>query len=287
MNPLTGVLGEAWGFYRRFAAHFLTIAFVLYLVTAVIVAVLTVSAGATGYFLAAVIEFVAAFLVQAAMVKAVQDVRDGQADLSVGGTISAAAPFVLPVAGASLLAAIGIGIGLVVLIVPGLILLTYSSLIVPTIVVGESGALSSFGKSWRAISGHFWQAFGTYVLVFLIWIAFNIVLGLALLAVPAAVRSFVSSVIAGTLLAPLYALVVTLVYYRLSESHAGAMPASPPHGGFTAPPAQALPVCRRPDEDATPPGLRLHTGDGAGTAASPPSGPATTPAISTARPARG
>ncbi len=240
MNPLTGVLAEAWGLYRRFAAHFLTIAFVLYLVTAIIVAVLTVSAGATGYFLAAIIEFIAAFLVQAAMIKAVQDVRDGRADLSIGGTISAAAPFVLPVAGASLLAGIGIGAGLVLLVVPGLILLTYWSLIVPTIVVGESGAMAAFGKSWRAISGHFWQTFGTYVLVFLIWIAINIALGLALLAVPAAIRSFVSSVVAGTLLAPFYALVVTLVYYRLSEAHAGAVPAAPPRSGFTAPPpAQA------------------------------------------------
>jgi hypothetical protein len=240
MNPLTGVLAEAWGLYRRFAAHFLAIAFVLYLVTAIIVAALTVSAGATGYFLAAVIEFIAAFLVQAAMIKAVQDVRDGRADLSIGGTVFAAAPFVLPVAGASLLAAIGIGIGLIVLIVPGLVLLTYWSLIVPTIVVGESGAMASFAKSWRAISGNFWQAFGTYVLVFLIWVAVKIVLGLALLAVPAAVRSFVSSVVAGTLLAPFYALVVTLVYYRLSEARAGAMPAAPPRGGFTAPPpAQA------------------------------------------------
>jgi len=50
---------------------------VLYFLTAVIVAPLTVSAGATGYFLAAVVEFAAAFLVQATMVKAVQAVRDG------------------------------------------------------------------------------------------------------------------------------------------------------------------------------------------------------------------
>ena len=99
MNPLTGVLAEAWGLYRRFAAHFLAIAFVLYFLTAVIVVLLTV---------------------------------------------------------------------------------------------------------------------------------------------PADLRTFLSSVIAGTLLAPFYALVVTLVYYRLSEAHAGAVPAAPPRGGFTQPPpAQA------------------------------------------------
>jgi hypothetical protein len=240
MNPLTGVLAEAWGLYRRFAAHFLAIAFVLYFLTAVIVVLLTMTAGTTGYFVAAIVEFIAAFLVQAAMVKAVQDVRDGRADLSLDGTISAGARFLLPVAGASILAAIGIGIGLVVLVVPGLILMTYWSLIVPSIVVGESGAMASFGRSWREVSGHFWQAFGTYVLVFLIWVAFDIALGLVLVTLPAALRAFLSSVIGGTLLAPFFALVVTLVYYRLSEAHAGAVPAAPPRGGFSAPPpAQA------------------------------------------------
>jgi len=240
MNPLTGVLAEAWGLYRRFAAHFLAIAFVLYFLTAVIVVLLTMTAGTTGYIVAAIIEFTAAFLVQAAMVKAVQDVRDGRTDLSLDATISAGARFLLPVAGASILAAIGIGIGLVVLVVPGLILMTYWSLIVPSIVVGESGAMASFGQSWRAVSGHFWQAFGTYVLVFLIWVAFDIALGLVLVTLPAALRAFLSSVIGGTLLAPFFALVVTLVYYRLSEAHAGAVRAAPPHGGFSAPPpAQA------------------------------------------------
>ena len=53
--------------------------------------------------------------------------------------------------------------------------------------------MASFGKSWRAVSGHFWQAFGTYVLVFLIWVAFDIALGLALVAVPGALRSCFST----------------------------------------------------------------------------------------------
>jgi hypothetical protein len=240
MNPLSGVLAEAWGLYRRFAAHFLAISFVLYFLTAVIVTILTVTAGATGYFLAAIIEFVATFLVQASLIKAVQDVRDGSSDLSLDATVGAAARYLLPVMGASILAGIGIGIGLVLLIIPGLILMTYWSLIIPSIVAGESSVMASFGKSWRAISGHFWHAFGTYVLVFLIWVAFDIALGLALVTMPAALRAFLSSVIAGTLLAPFYALVVTLVYYRLSEAHTGEVPASRSRGGFTEPPpAQA------------------------------------------------
>ena len=38
MSPLTGVLAEAWDLYRRYAGHFLLIAFVIYLITAVLVA---------------------------------------------------------------------------------------------------------------------------------------------------------------------------------------------------------------------------------------------------------
>ena len=108
MNPLTGVLAEAWGLYRRFAAHFLTIAFVLYFLTAVIVTILVQTAGVTGYFVASVIEFAATFQVQAAMIKAVQDVRDGRTDLSMDATVSAAVRYLLPVIGASILAGIGI-----------------------------------------------------------------------------------------------------------------------------------------------------------------------------------
>jgi hypothetical protein len=235
MSPLTGVITESWRLYRRYAAHFLAIAFVLYLVTAVIVGVLTQFAGIGGQVVAEVIDLIAAFLIQAAMVKAVQDIRDGQADLTIGGTVSAAWPFVLPVAAASIMAGIGIAIGFAVIIVPGLILLTFWSLIVPSIVVGRSGVLKSFASSWRTIRGYAWHAFATYLLVFLIWVAFNIGLAAILLVLPTGLRTFVATVVAGTLVAPFYALVITLVYYRLSEAHAGKAPAAPAGGSFAPP----------------------------------------------------
>ena len=183
MSPLSGVLGEAWGYYRRFAAHFLLIAFVIY-VGAAIVAALLGLAGGIGLFLGWIINLIAAFLVQAALVKAVQDVRDGRVDLNLGETVSAVVPYLLPVAAASILAGIGISIGFILIIVPGLVLLTFWSLIVPSIVIGGEGVFGSFGKSWRTVRGYAWHVFGTYVLVFLILIVFNIVLGLVLLALP-------------------------------------------------------------------------------------------------------
>ena len=103
----------------------------------------------------------------------------------------AAGPYILPVIGASILASIGIAIGFVLIIVPGLILLTYWSLIVPFIVVGRTGVFQSFGHSMRTVRGYAWRVFGTYVLVFLILIAFAIVLGFILILLPLWLRSFV------------------------------------------------------------------------------------------------
>jgi hypothetical protein len=220
MSPLSGVLTEAWALYRKYATHFLLISFVVYLITAVLFALLAL-AGVIGLIFAEIIEIAAAFLLQAALVKAVQDVRDGRVDLDLGQTYRAAVPYILPVAGASILAAIGIGVGFLLLIVPGLILLTFWSVIVPCIVIGESGAMSSFGQSMRTVRGHAWNVFGTLVLVFLIYIAFSIVVGLILVFLPLFVRNFVSTVVVGTLVAPFLALVVTLIYYRLTAAQAG------------------------------------------------------------------
>ena len=239
MSPLSGVLTEAWALYRRFAGHFLLISFVIYVITAILVALLSL-AGVVGAILGAILSLAATYVVQASLIKAVQDVRDGRVDLDVSQTVRAALPYLLPVIGASILASIAITIGLFLLIVPGLILLTFWCLIVPFIVLAGSGVFEAFGNSWRTVRGYAWRVFGTYVLVFLIWVAFDIALGLALVAVPGALRSFLSTVIGGTLLAPFYALVLTLVYYRLSEAHAGAAPATSPRGGFSEPPpAQA------------------------------------------------
>jgi hypothetical protein len=220
MSPLSGVLTEAWALYRRFAGHFLLISFVIYVITAILVALLSL-AGVVGAILGGIISLAATYVLQASLIKAVQDVRDGRVDLDLTQTVQAALPYVLPVIGASILAAIGITIGLILLIVPGLVLLTFWCLIVPFIVLAGSGVFEAFGKSWRTVRGYAWRVFGTYVLVFLILIAFSIVLSLILLVLPMWLRSFVNNVVAGTLIAPFLALVATLIYYRLIAAHAG------------------------------------------------------------------
>jgi hypothetical protein len=219
MNPLSGVLGEAWTLYKRHAAHFLLIAFAIYLVIAVITALLSLALGSFGAVVGGLLSLFGTFLLQAALVKAVQDARDGRGELDLRTTVNAVLPFVWSVAIASIFASIAIAIGFALIIVPGLILLTFLSLIVPWIVVGGASAFESFGKSWATVRGYGWHVFGTYVVVFLILIVGEIVLGVILLALPDAARTFISDVVVGTLVAPFLAAVVTLVYDRLTVAH--------------------------------------------------------------------
>jgi len=216
--------------YKTFAKHLLAIAFVIYLAAAIITALPALAGGTVGILLGSLVSIVAAFVLQATLVKAVQDVRDGHADLSIGETVREAMPYLAPVAGASILAGIAITIGLLLIIVPGLFLITIWAVIVPVIIIERSGALASFGRSRNLVRGHGWHVFATLVLVYIIMLVVNIVLGVIFSALPHVLGDGLSSVISGTLISPFLAIVVTLVYYRLVGS--GAPAGGGPYGGY-------------------------------------------------------
>ena len=237
MNPLSGVLSEAWEMYKTYAKHLLAIAFAIYVVAAIIAAILSL-AGTVGALLGAVVSIVAAFLLQATLVKAVQDVRDGRVDMSISETVRAATPYLGAVALASIMAGIAIVIGLALVIVPGLYLITIWAVIVPVIVIERSGAIAAFGRSRELVRGRGWHVFATLVLVYVILLVVDIVLSLIFSALPHVLSSGLSQVIAGTLISPFLALVVTLVYYRLSGSAPGTPVPGENYGGYQQQPPQ-------------------------------------------------
>lgn len=219
--------------YKAHALHLIVIAFVIYLAAAILDGLISLAGGFLVSFLGSIISLLAGFLVQASLVKAVQDVRDGRADLSLSETVSAALPSILPVAAAAIMAGIAITIGLILLIVPGLYLITIWAVIVPVIVIERSGVFQSFGRSQQLVRGRGWNVFGTLVLVWLITIVLNIVLGLLLFALPLGLRNGLSTLVSGTLLSPFLALIVTLIYYRLVATPAPGN--VPPGGGYGQP----------------------------------------------------
>ena len=78
-------------------------------------------------------------------VQLVRDVQDGRRDNTAGELFSSVSPVLLPLIAVSILAGLGIGIGFLLLIVPGLILLTFWSLVAPVTVIEQPGVFGAFG----------------------------------------------------------------------------------------------------------------------------------------------
>lgn len=229
MSPTEGVLSEAWAFYKTHWRHLVTIAFVVYLGVALISLVLVALLTWFGAVIAAIISLVATFWVQGALVRAVDDVRDGRADLSLGETFDHVRPQLPAIIVAGILAALGVFFGLLLLIVPGLLLLTWWILIIPVIVLEGRRAGESFGRSRELVRGYGWQVFGVIVLTILLFIAFRIVLSLVLLPFADWLQGFVTEIVSGTLLTPFVAIAWTLLYYRLrAVKEAPAAAPAPP-----------------------------------------------------------
>jgi hypothetical protein len=245
VSPTSGVIGEAWGVYKTHWRHLLPLAFVTYLIVAVLTALLAAILTWVGAIIGFLISIVAVFWLQAALVKAVEDIRDGRADLSLQETFDAAKPHLGSVIVAGLLAGLGIVVGLLLLIVPGLFLMTIWAVIVPVIVLENRSAGESFSRSRELVRGYGWGVFGVIVLTILLLIGFEIVLGLILSPFADWLRGFISNIVSGTLTAPFIAVVLTLLYFRLraakepAQEHVAVTPPPTPTDPGEPPPAPA------------------------------------------------
>ena len=119
---------------------------------------------------------------------------------------------------AGVLAGLGVVLGLVLLIVPGLVLMTWWVLIIPVVVLERTTAGAAFGRSRELVRGYGWNVFGVIVLTLLVLLAFEIVLAIVLSPLSDWLQSLVSNVVSGTVTAPFIALVWTLLYFRLRET---------------------------------------------------------------------
>jgi hypothetical protein len=221
----TGVLSEAWQLYRAYWRHFIPIAFVVFLVIAAISLVLTLLFGFVGALVGTLLGIVGTFWLQGALVSARADVRDGRADLSIGETFRHVQPRLGSLVGAGLLAGLGIAVGFILLIVPGLYLLTIWSLVIPVVVLERVPAMDSFGRSRELVRGNGWNVFGVIVMTVLILIAVSIVISLVLTPLQDDLASFVQSLVGNVLTAPFLALAWTVMYYRLAGQPRDAAPA--------------------------------------------------------------
>jgi hypothetical protein len=221
--------------YREQAGVLIPLALVVFVPVALLQALVY---SALGYgllvsLLYTAIATIATYLYEGMVVQSVRDLEDGVRDLRIGGLVRSVLPVLAPVMVASILAGVGIALGFLLLVVPGLILLTLWAVVVPVIVIERPGVLEAFGRSTRLVRPSAIHVFAVLAVLVLVQLVISFVLVLVLVAALGIVTgSAVGSLVVNALLAPAVGIAVTVVYLelrRLGDDSAAAT--SPVPGG--------------------------------------------------------
>ena len=233
-------MGRAWELYRAHFRHLVSIAFIMYVIIAILTLVLILLLGNLGALAAVFVGVAAVFWLQGALVIAVDDIRDGRADLTVRQTLEGVRRrintlsllgffFVLMF----VIALILIVVGFLLFFIPGVALvfvffyfLVRWILAVPVIMLEERGVFGGLDRSGELVRGHFWQVLGVVLLTLLVLIGAGIAISLVLSPLPNGLQGLVAQLVSSTLTAPFAALAWTLMYYELRGAPEPALAAA-------------------------------------------------------------
>lgn len=163
-------------------------------------------------------------LVQGALTRAVVTANEGR-QATFGESLSTGLSVILPLIGFGILNAIGITIGFVLLIVPGIILLLMWAVAVPSLVIENTGVIGAFGRSSELTKGAKWKIFGLFLVIMVSYWLLSIVIGLFGLSMYSAsnsaagltVGNLVGSVLLGTIFHVLWGTIQPSLYVELRQ----------------------------------------------------------------------
>jgi len=207
------VLRRVFDIYFERASVLMPAAAAVFVLTGIVAGVLIVASPGLAV-LAVAIDLVAVTLFTGMVVRLVADVQDGRRDATPGQLLRAATPVLGQLILVGVVAALGIMAGFILLVVPGLILLTLWSVAAPVVVIENPGVFPALRRSRLLVRGNGWQVFAVImILVVFVGAAGNIIDALAASAGTGV--GIVARVIVGVLSAPLSALAAAVLYFEL------------------------------------------------------------------------
>jgi hypothetical protein len=225
------VIGSALEIYGAQVWVLIPAAIAVFAILAVARVVFTGAAGA----LESILSIVLTTFYQGMVVELVRDVQDGRRDSSVGQLFGSVAPIVLPLIGLSLVVVLGVLVGFVLLIVPGIYLMTIWAVAAPSFVIERRGVFAAIGRSRELVKGHGWQVLGVIAVILVL----ALLTGIAVGALASGLGNGGVAVVqwaANVIVSPFTALVSAVMYFSLRRLHGEAAAASGP-----AAPASGLP----------------------------------------------
>ncbi len=234
------VIRRVFHIYVDQAPVLMPAAAVLFVFTGILADLLVVASPGLA-LVAVLIELVAGTLFTGMVVELVADVQDGRRDASPGQLLRAVAPVLGQLILVGLVAGIGVVIGFILIIIPGLYLLTIWSLAAPIVVLERPGVFAALRRSRELVRGNGWQVFGVIAVLYILVGVFSFIIeGVADSA--GAGAGIVVRVIVGVLTAPLTALASSVMYFELRgrarESALEPDPSGPFQAGGYPPAAQ-------------------------------------------------
>jgi hypothetical protein len=215
------VFERVFGIYRLQAGVLLPAAVILY----VIPSALGLANGITGQALALAASVIAAVGYQGLVVQAVRDIQDGKRDLSLGGLFRSVSKVLAPLLWTAILVGVGVFIGFLAFIVPGLVLLTQWAVAAPVVVCEVRTPPQAIGRSRELVRGHGWQVFSVLVVTFLLVLIADLALASAANAISGSDIAFaVAQLVAGTITAPVFALASAVLYLELLQLKGEQLP---------------------------------------------------------------
>ncbi len=222
------IISQTFEIYVDQAPVLLPAAAVVFVLTGILTTLLIAAAPALA-LLAVIIALAATTLFTGMIVELVSDVQDGRRDATVGQLLGAVKPVFGKLILVGVVAGVGIAIGFVLIIVPGLILITIWSVAAPVVVLENPPGLKALRRSRELVHGHGWQVFGVIaVLVIGVGILAALLEGIGNSLGTGA--GLVVTVIVQILAAPLSALAASVLYFKLRDASAGAPADSLPAG---------------------------------------------------------
>jgi hypothetical protein len=186
---------------------------VVFVITGIVSALLVAAAPGLA-LIALLLSLIAGTLFTGMVVELVSDIQDGRRDHSAGELLRAATPVLGQLILVGIVAGVGIVIGFVLIIVPGLILITIWSVAAPVVVLERPGVFAALSRSRELVRGNGWQVFGVIFVLFFLVIIVSAAIEVAADSAGTG-AGIVARVIVGILTGPISALAAAVLYFDL------------------------------------------------------------------------
>jgi uncharacterized membrane protein YesL len=228
---ITGVMRETWTLYRDLFTRSVLVGLLVFAALGLLDATsASARPNAALLFAALVVPVAGTALVQGALVNAVEDDRKKHPRRSVRALLGNARPRFGALLGVSVLTGLGVGLGLLFFVAPGIVLFTRWSLSVPVVMLEGLSPRAAMRRSRQLVRGRWWSVFCVLLNVaiptVLGAVAFRFALFSLLGRSHGILAAWLSGTIASALATPYAAHAMSVVYYRLTAAEATPAPES-------------------------------------------------------------